>query len=230
MATKKMARKTTRRHVKAQATKAKRKPPKARTDPATRAEGKPEGPKRSAVRARPAGKKAASGGRGVKAAAAPNAISLLESDHALVRKLFAQIEATNAAKRQTELLQRIEHELKLHTHVEEQIFYPAFRERARKNPDLKLYYEALEEHHAVDVVLPEVKDATPGTPQFAARAKVLKELVEHHADEEEREMFPRARSLLDDAALRKLGHRIAEEKESAGSSMLEKMASLLGMS
>jgi hemerythrin superfamily protein len=221
MATKKAGRiakpaRTKRTHAKAASSK--------RKSPKTQVGAKPErASKRSAAPGRTNGKTGARIGRGNKAPGSTNALALLESDHNVVRKLFAQIEATNAADRQTALLQRLERELKLHTHLEEEIFYPAFRERARKNEDLKLYFEALEEHHAVDIVLPEVKDTSPGTPQFAARVKVLKEIVEHHAEEEERDLFPRARSLMDEGMLRRVGRRIVEEKESAGSSMLEKI-------
>lgn len=162
-------------------------------------------------------------------APAENAISMLQRDHDLVRKLLSELESSKSADRQESLLERIEAELKMHTQVEEKIFYPAFRDAARKEDDCELYFEALEEHHAVDVILPEVKAAETGTPKFAARAKVLKELVEHHADEEESEMFPRARKLMDDKLLRELGQQIAEEKKSADGGVIEKMASFLGI-
>jgi hypothetical protein len=108
----------------------------------------------------------------------------------------------------------IEQELTIHTKIEEDIFYPAFREAAEKQDDRKLYYEALEEHHVVDTVLPEIKKSNPASDEFAAKAKVLKDLVEHHAEEEESEMFPRARKLMEREELIELGARLMEEKES----------------
>lgn len=160
---------------------------------------------------------------------AQNALTLLQRDHQLMRKLLSDLESAKAADRQSSLLERIEDELKLHTQVEEEIFYPAFHDHARNDEDRKLYYEALEEHHAVDVILPEVKGAETGSPQFAARAKVLKELVEHHAKEEEDEMFPRARKLISADQLRELGRQIEELKQSARSGMVDKVVSFLGM-
>jgi hemerythrin-like domain-containing protein len=139
------------------------------------------------------------------------------------------LRTAKSADRQRALLVRIESEVELHTYLEEEIFYPAFREHAKKSEDRQMYHEALEEHHAVDVVLPEVKNAEPGTPQFAGRVKVLKELIEHHADEEEKEMFPRARKLFSAQELRELGSQISEEKRSRQSGMFEKMASFLGV-
>lgn len=156
-------------------------------------------------------------------------MTVLRSDHERVRKLFSGLEAAKSADRQSALLQKIEDELQLHTQLEEKIFYPAFHEAARNNEDRTMYYEALEEHHAVDLVLPEVKAAKRGTPQFAARAKVLKELVEHHAEEEEKDMFPRARKLMGARRLQELGREIVEQRDSAQAGVVATMASMLGM-
>jgi len=79
-----------------------------------------------------------------------------------------------------------------------------------------MYYEAKEEHHVVKLVLPEVHENGGNLEEFAAKAKVLKELVEHHADEEEDEMFPEARKVLSRAELRDLGVRMAERKKELG--------------
>ena len=49
--------------------------------------------------------------------------------------------------------------------------------------------------------------------ELKAKAKVLKELVEHHADEEEKEMFPRAKKVLSKEELRALGEQMQLRKE-----------------
>lgn len=67
----------------------------------------------------------------------------------------------------------------------------------------------------VDLVLPEIKDTDPDSDEFGAKAKVLKDLVEHHAEEEETEMFPRARKLMDREELLRLGAEMASAKEAA---------------
>ena len=146
-----------------------------------------------------------------KAAPAPDAIKLLKTDHENVRELLGQFENATGARRE-KLRGKIETELKVHTQIEEEIFYPAYREAARKKDDKKLYFEALEEHHVIDLVLPEMNDgASP--EELKAKAKVLKELVEHHAGEEEKEMFPRARKVLDKEELRALGEQMQLRKE-----------------
>jgi len=141
-------------------------------------------------------------------------IAELQADHLRVRRLLDQLEKTqdSVTNRREKLLATIEHELKVHTRIEEEIFYPAFFESARKIDDRELYFEALEEHHVVDLVLPEIKEVDPHSDQFAAKAKVLKDLVEHHAEEEETEMFPRARKLMPRSDLVRLGEDLARAK------------------
>ncbi|MGN6512441.1 MAG: hemerythrin domain-containing protein [Lysobacteraceae bacterium] len=144
-----------------------------------------------------------------------DAITLLTEDHRKVRKLLDELEQTTnrAEKKRTELLAQIAKELEAHTSIEEEIFYPAFKEAGEKSDDDKMYFEALEEHRAAgDLVLPDLMKTSVTSEQFSGRAKVLKELVGHHADEEEKEMFPRARKLLGKQALADLGERLAARK------------------
>jgi hypothetical protein len=143
-----------------------------------------------------------------------DAIGLLKEDHEKVRTLLGQFENATGVRRE-KLRTQIETELKIHTQIEEEIFYPAYREAARKKEDKKLYFEAVEEHHVVDMVLPEMNDGAD-PEELKAKAKVLKDLVEHHADEEEKEMFPRARKVLDREELRDLGARLAQRKKELG--------------
>ena len=144
-----------------------------------------------------------------------DAITLLKNDHAEVRELLGELAetTTRAVKKRKELVEDIAAKLKAHTTIEEEIFYPAFRKAGEKGDDDKMYFEALEEHRAAgDLVLPDLLKTDPASERFSGRAKVLKELVEHHADEEEKEMFPRARELMDKAQLEQLGERMAKRK------------------
>lgn len=146
-----------------------------------------------------------------KKASGPDAITLLKQDHTKVRELLGQFEKATGARRQ-KLLGQITKELEVHTTIEEEIFYPAYREAARKKEDKKLYFEALEEHHVVDMVMPEMNDGK-SPEELKAKAKVLKDLVEHHAEEEEKEMFPRARKAMDKDELKSLGEMMSRRKE-----------------
>ena len=147
-----------------------------------------------------------------------DAIALLKKDHEKVRGLLKKLEsaADRGDGRAEELLAQVDREVKIHSQIEEEIFYPAFHEAARTKEENKLFFEAKEEHHVVDMVMPEVSDSEGGAEDFAARAKVLKDLIEHHADEEEKQMFPKAKKLMGRDELRELGRRIKERKRELG--------------
>ncbi|MDR0190778.1 hemerythrin domain-containing protein [Pseudomonas yamanorum] len=136
-----------------------------------------------------------------------NAIDLLKADHERVKAILNQLsESTErGVKKRTELLAKLEMEISLHTRLEEEILYPAFRKAGGKDQEI-MYHEAKEEHRTVDsLVLPDLKQTSPSTTEFSGRVKVVKELLEHHIEEEESEMFPQARKLLGKALLEELG-------------------------
>jgi hemerythrin superfamily protein len=144
-----------------------------------------------------------------------NAIELLTQDHNNLRAMFEELTTTTArgVKKRTDLVKKIESAIKAHNTVEEEIFYPAFKKAGDGKDDAKMYYEALEEHRAAgDLVLPDLLKTAPDSEKFSGRAKVLKELFEHHAKEEEKEMFKRAKALFSKKMLEELGGQIAERK------------------
>lgn len=144
-----------------------------------------------------------------------NAIELLKQDHEKVKKLLDELNATStrAEKRRAQLLEKIAMELQVHTEIEEQIFYPAFKEAGKKSEN-EMYHEAREEHRAVeDLVLPDLEKTPVNSDEFSGRAKVLKDLIEHHVHEEEEEMFPKAMELLNEEELMELGARMQELKQ-----------------
>ena len=145
----------------------------------------------------------------------PNAITMLKSDHATVKRLLRELTETGdrAVKQRETLVSQIERELKTHAQLEEEIFYPAFQAAAKGTDAEDLFYEAAEEHHVADMVLPALKAANPKSHEFKAKAKVLKELIEHHIKEEETQMFQVARQLYDEDQLRELGDMIQARRE-----------------
>jgi hemerythrin-like domain-containing protein len=137
------------------------------------------------------------------------ATELLKKQHREVRSLFKKIEGTEDGGERRELLDQITDALKAHTELEESVFYPAIRESGAKKAE-EMVLEAFEEHHVVDLVLAEAPDLDPEAESFAAKMTVLKELVEHHIEEEEKEMFPLASKLGQDER-EELGRRLQEE-------------------
>jgi hemerythrin-like domain-containing protein len=137
-----------------------------------------------------------------------NAFEVLKADHKKVAELFDLLE-TASGKRKLDVFKRIKSELELHTHIEETIFYPAL-EKPEETHDLTL--EAYEEHKVVKSLLAELSGAASANDEWQARAKVLRENVEHHVEEEENELFDKADDALSDEEIEALGERMAAEK------------------
>ena len=144
---------------------------------------------------------------------APDPIEMLKQDHERVRSLFKQYEDSDGgARRKKEIVDQISTELEIHAQIEEKIFYQAFREVSEKEPK-KLVRESFEEHKIVKTLLAELAGMKPKDEQFDAKVTVLKEAVEHHAEEEEDELFPAAKKLFPDRRLRELGAEMLDRKE-----------------
>ena len=143
-----------------------------------------------------------------------DALQLMKSDHDKVKKLLAEGETTTerGEKTRTELFATIKGELMVHERIEEEIFYPALRDHP-KAKDIVL--EAYEEHHVVDTVMAELEDLPVEDETWGAKAKVMQENVEHHMEEEEGEMFQKARQVFDRDELDELGARMEARKAEA---------------
>ena len=142
------------------------------------------------------------------------ATALLKKDHAQVKELFKKFEAAGDRAGQTkqDLFDEIKTELDGHAAVEEEIFYPAMQKvHSKEVQDLVL--EAIEEHKVVKTLLKEIAELTPDDDEFDAKMKVLQENVEHHADEEEKEMFPQAKEHLSADQRAELGRQMESRKE-----------------
>lgn len=139
-------------------------------------------------------------------------ITLLKSDHKKVRALLETLDKTDSPTRRTKLLAQITLEIKAHSRIEEEIFYPAFKRKAEESEQYQMFFEAKEEHNLVDIMLPKAKASKPESDEFAARAKVLKDLIVHHAKEEEKEMFKAAKTLFDKDELKSLGEQMQRRK------------------
>ncbi|HWL65553.1 MAG TPA: hemerythrin domain-containing protein [Actinomycetota bacterium] len=142
----------------------------------------------------------------------PNAIELLETDHKKVKKLLEQGDDTteNAVKTRTELLGKIKTEMEIHEAIEEEIFYPALKEHPKAK---EIVLEGYEEHHVVDKILGELGDTSVEDERWGAKFSVMKENIEHHIEEEEGDMFKRARDIFSKEELETLGERMEARKK-----------------
>lgn len=139
-----------------------------------------------------------------------DAISLLKADHRQVEKLFDQFKSIKSGKavvRKQELVTAACAALKVHTMLEEELFYPALR---RAFDETDLIDEAEVEHASVKVLIGELEFMTPADRLFDATFAVLTEYVKHHVKEEEGEIFPKAKKMVDMEAL---GTRMAIRKK-----------------
>jgi hemerythrin-like domain-containing protein len=144
-----------------------------------------------------------------------DAIALLKADHADVEKLFKRFEGLGprAKKSKADIAEKVIAALSQHAAIEEQVLYPAARERLPGDDPLLL--EALEEHHVVKWVLSELEDMTPDDERFDAKFTVMAEGVRHHVKEEEGELFPKLRKGFTKGELDELGEQLAVAKKAA---------------
>lgn len=138
----------------------------------------------------------------------PDAIALLRADHKLVSELFEQFEKTRSANRKRDIVEQICQELTVHAQIEEEIFYPAFKEALR---DKELVPEARVEHETLKSLIAQVQGVEPDGEEYDAKVKVMGEYVKHHVKEEQGEMFKKAKaSRLD---LQALGEQLMQRKQ-----------------
>ena len=128
-----------------------------------------------------------------------NALDLLIADHNRVRGLFSRFDTAKEADDTTtmiELAGRIFDELTVHTTIEEGIFYPEVHDTDGEIAET--VDEGVQEHHVVKVLMEELGQVEAGAQEWVAKMTVLIENVEHHAEEEETELFPSLRRPLAD--------------------------------
>ena len=132
-----------------------------------------------------------------------DAIKLLKQQHREVEKLFAQFEKAGerASGKKTDLCAKISDALAVHATIEEKLFYPATKDARTE----ELLHEAVEEHLSAKRIISDLLEADVEDEQFDAKVMVLKEQIEHHVEEEEKELFPKAQKLLGKDQLAELG-------------------------
>jgi hemerythrin superfamily protein len=140
-----------------------------------------------------------------------DAITLLEDDHESMRALLDDIEATDPSEHvvRGQLYVRLKEELTVHEIIEEEIFYPELKAHPKAR---EIVLEGIEEHNVVDSLLKEIDGLPVSDEKWNAKFTVMKENVEHHMEEEEGEMFKKARSVFDESELNELGERMEKRR------------------
>jgi hemerythrin superfamily protein len=140
------------------------------------------------------------------------ATNLLKRQHRQAERLFRQITRSKEETERMELMTQLADALAAHMAIEEQIFYPAVQ-GVLTGKKVVMGESALLEHQMAKMALENV--LTDSALSFEARVKVLKDLVEHHVEEEEQDMFPEVEARMDDLQLKMLGAEMQAMHEQA---------------
>ena len=143
-----------------------------------------------------------------------NAIDLLLADHEKVRKLLEELDKTTerGIRTREELFAKVKAELTVHEIIEEEIFYPTLKQHPKAK---EIVLEGYEEHEVVNHVMGELEGLPVDDETWGAKASVMIENIRHHIEEEEGDMFVKARQVFDRAELNQLGQAMADRKAEA---------------
>ena len=142
-----------------------------------------------------------------------NAIALLTEDHRQVEALFQQFEGEADPVRRRDVGDSLMAELTQHAEVEETCFYPEVR---TATPGAEgLTEESLEEHRQVKAVIAQIEAMQPEDAGYVPAMQQLKQLVQHHVQEEEGEMFPKVAAAMGEDRLTEIGARIDGMKKAS---------------
>jgi len=143
-----------------------------------------------------------------------DALTLLRRDHDKVKAILRELEPTTerATKTRTELFDRLHSELTVHELIEEEIFYPTLYQHPKSKA---IALEGYEEHDVVDTIMGELAALPVDDETWGPKAKVMIENLEHHIEEEEVEMFAKARQVLDRDELEQLGEAMERRRTEA---------------
>jgi len=143
----------------------------------------------------------------------PNAVDLLDRDHARIRRLLRDLDRSRIPRERELLYDLSEEALQIHSAIEEDYFYPAVRRAASSAEGEEVYIKSREEHKLVDVVMPPLRLIDVLSDVFTAKARLVRQLVEHHIEQEERYLLPLARDVLSADELEDLGERMADSQD-----------------
>ena len=144
-----------------------------------------------------------------------DALHFLKHQHREVEALFKKAVRCEQADERRELFRTIDHQLRVHTLIEEELFYPEVRRRAEKSEQRLEVAQAYEEHGLAKTVLEGLEAIDASQEQWEAKLRVLADLVQHHVDEEEGTIFHMTLHLFEKPELEELGARLEKAAATA---------------
>ncbi|MBC8060563.1 MAG: hemerythrin domain-containing protein [Clostridiaceae bacterium] len=142
-----------------------------------------------------------------------NIFDIIIEEHKSFRKIANKLEETTsrAVKTRTDLFASLKNELKAHHEAEEKVL---FSELCKHKEIKELTLESSEEHNVMEHLIGELESLSVEHENWGPKFKVFKEILEHHLDEEEKEVFSKARKILDKDTCEKLGKKFQKLDES----------------
>ncbi len=135
---------------------------------------------------------------------------ILRQEHDEVQDMIdKQLEGKKSGKPDM-LLKDIQQHLSIHLSGEEKLLYPLLTKSEESKEDA---FEAYEEHHVAKLTLNELMKMSPDDERWHAKLTVLKELIDHHVQEEERNLFKAAKKVISSDQAREIGQKYQQEKE-----------------
>lgn len=144
-----------------------------------------------------------------------DALNFLKHQHREVEALFKKALNAKEASERMNLFKQIDRDLRIHSIIEEEIFYPEIKRRVEKSEERLEVAEAYEEHSLVKITIESLEKLDAGSEQYQAKLVVLSDLVQHHVDEEEGTMFKLAHRFFDKAELEEIGTRLEQAASQA---------------
>lgn len=137
-------------------------------------------------------------------------IQLLKQQHEEIKALLSRVEEMSGEP--ADACTRVAHQaidkLAIHAELEEAYLYPTVKQAVQEDENREMVLEAYEEHHVAKVLIAEIKQSSAENENFLAKCIVLREIIEHHIEDEEAALFPLAQTCLGDARLDRLGEQI----------------------
>ena len=136
-------------------------------------------------------------------------LELIKADHLQVETLFSEIESTDDTHKLYQCFNKLYNELNVHTEVEEQTFYPAIR---RCQGTEKIVDVAQEEHEEARQMLEELASLSPTSAEFQQKISTLRQIIQHHIQSEEDEVFSQVRDCMSEEERSQLGSEFQSVK------------------
>jgi iron-sulfur cluster repair protein YtfE (RIC family) len=137
-----------------------------------------------------------------------DALTVLTNDHLRIKALLNAVENVHDAWKKR-LFDQAKSELRVHSQLEETVLDPNISQHGLEN----MVKKDLDDHETFQPLLKELEELPPIHPEFTRMVRLLSENVEQHVSQEEEEMFPKVREILDPCVIEVLGIQIQEARK-----------------